>query len=111
MEIFELTCPAETRIDKAHLLKVEKYAHLVNDISVYKTKVTAFEIGSHTGQITKSNKDRISNLHKYCRKTVKKQTLLRNISAIALLGSYHIFNCRDEEDWLQNNPILGPFNY
>ena len=111
LEIFELTCPAETRIDIAHLLKVEKYAHLVNDIKEYKTEVNVFEIGSHTGQITKRNKECLSKLHTYCQKFIKKQTFIKNISAITMLGSYHVFNSRDEEDWVECSPILAPFEY
>ena len=111
LEIFELTCPAETRIDIAHLLKVEKYAHLVNDIKEYKTEVNVFEIGSHTGQITKRNKECLSKLHTYCHKFIKKQTFIKNISAITMLGSYHVFNSRDEEDWVECSPILAPFKY
>ena len=109
--IFELTCPGEARIDIANSLKIEMYAHLANDITQYKTKVNAFEIGSHTGQITKRNKECLSNLHRFCPKAIKKSFLIKKISAITFLGSYHIFNSRDEQDWLPSSHILGPFKY
>ena len=81
------------------------------DITQYKTKANAFEIGSHTGQITKRNKECLSNLHKFCPKAIKKSFLIKKISAITFLGSYHIFNSRDEEDWVECSPILAPFKY
>ena len=111
LEIFELTCPAETRIDAAHELKIDKYAHFVTDIKNYATQVTAFEIGAHTGLITKENNVRISNLYKYCKKGIKKKTFVQNLSSIALLSSYHLFNNRNEAEWHETNPVLGPFKY
>ena len=111
-DIFELTCPAETRIDIAHELKMNKYAHFTSDIKYYKTKVTAFEIGSHTGLLTSDNKKRLSDMFRFCRKGLKKKTFLQNISAIVMLGSYHLFSCREEPKWNENtNPILGPLKY
>ena len=33
VDIFELTCPGEQRIETAHRLKTEKYQHFKNDIT------------------------------------------------------------------------------
>ena len=111
LTIWELTCPSEPRIDAAHVLKTDKYGHFITDIVDYKTEVIAFEVGSHTGLITKENKGRISNLHKYYQKGLKESTFLNNISAIVLLSSYYLFNHRNWSDWSESNPVLGPFKY
>lgn len=111
LTVWELTCPSEPRIDAAHVLKTEKYGHFTNDIVDYKTEVIAFEVGSHTGLITKENKGRLSNLHRYCQKGLKKSTFLKNISAIVLLSSYYLFNNRNMSDWSESTPVLGPFKY
>ena len=109
-DIFELTCPGEARIEIAHKIKVEKYAHFTTDIKEYKTKVIAFEIGSNTGTITPDNKARLEYLFKFCRKGLRRKAFIQNISAIVMLGSYHLFNCREDTEWNENtNPISGPF--
>ena len=95
-EIFELTVPGELRISAAHNLKLEKYQHFSTDILRLKTTVTPFEIGSNTGYISRENKENIKRIHKYCKREIK---LKNNISAIAVLGSYYIFNNRNIEYW------------
>ena len=99
MEIFELTVPGESRILAAHDLKQRKYYNFETDIQTYKVSVHPFEVGSHTGYITRENKERITRLHKLCKREVKFKTFKNNISAIAILGSYYIFNNRNIETW------------
>ena len=94
--IYELTCPAEHRIATAHNLKTEKYSHFETDQNRMRVTVSAFEVGSHTGFLTGDNKTRLSQLHKYCRKSIKLKSFLKNISAITVMGSYFIFNCRSQ---------------
>ena len=109
LHIFELTVPGDLRISIAHNLKMDKYQHFSRDITSYKTTVVPFEIGSHTGQITRDNKKNLHLLHTFCEKDIKLKNFLKNISTIVLLGSYHIFNCRNETSWTNTSPILAPF--
>ena len=107
--IFELTCPAEHRIEAAHTLKEQKYSHFTSDIQHYEVTVDPFEIGSHTGYITKPNRKRLGSIHKFCKKSIKLKSFIHNISAITVLGSYYIFNCRSQALWAEMAPILAPF--
>ena len=109
VHIFELTCPAEHRIETANQLKAHKYSHFESDIMHFKTTVIPFEVGSHTGYLTRNNKTRLASLHKFCKKSIKLKNFERNISAITILGSYYIFNCRSQDLWPEMAPILAPF--
>ena len=102
LEIFELTVPGESRILIAHDLKLGKYNHFETDIQTYKVTVQPFEVGSHTGYISRYNKERLGRLHKFCKREIKFKNFKNNISAIAILGSYYIFNNRNVETW--HNP-------
>ena len=108
--IFELTCPAEHRIAAAHTLKAHKYSHFESDQTHNTVTVAPFEIGSHTGYVSKDNKTRLASLHKFCKKSIKLKKFVNNISAITILGSYYIFNCRSQVLWPEMAPILAPFN-
>ena len=99
LAIFELTVPGETRIATAHKLKLQKYEHFESDIQTYRVSVYPFEIGSHTGYISSDNKDNLAKLHKFCKRDIKLKQFKKNISAIAVLGSYFIFNNRNIETW------------
>ena len=99
LEIFELTVPGESRISIAHSIKLGRYQHLETDIQSFKVSILPFEIGSNTGYISKDNKQRLSRLHKYCKRDIKLKNFKNNISAIAILGSYFIFNNRNVETW------------
>ena len=107
--IFELTVPAEPRLDIAHTLKTNSYSHFSSDIKSHKVKVIPFEVGSNTGHINNENKRRLHTLHSYCMKDIKLKRFKENISAIAILSSYYIFNCRNQEVWSTPDHILGPF--
>ena len=109
VEIFELTVPGEHRIDISNKLKTEKYEHFLRDITNYKPSVSAFEIGAQTGYITSRNKKSIGSIHKFCQKNIKLKNFTNNISAITVLSSYYIFNCRNFSDWEQSDYISAPF--
>ena len=71
--------------------------------------VHPFEVGSHTGYISRENKDRLKKLHKFCKKDIKLKQLKNNISAIAVLSSYFIFNNRNIESWhTPSDYIMSP---
>ena len=111
VDIFELTVPSETRIQTAHRLKYEKYQHFENDINTFKVSVRPFEIGSHTGYISRENKETLAKLHKFCYKDVKLKQFKRNLSSITVMGSYFIFNNRNIETWYTpSDPIQPPMN-
>ena len=109
VKVFELTVPAEQRIKIANKLKMEKYSHFTTDIKSHEVTVTPFEVGAHQGHITNENNERLKAIHKYCKKEITFKKFKENISAISLLTSYYIFNCRNQKDWFQPEPILAPF--
>ena len=109
IHIFELTVPKETRILTSNKLKLEKYQHFSSDITSYKVMVIPFEVGSHTGLVTRENRKSLTNIHKFCTKDVKLKNFIRNISSICVLGSFHIFTGRNEQEWLKGDPIQAPF--
>ena len=69
MGIFELNVPGETRIKIAHDLKFEKYQHFCTDIQTIKVAVHPFEVGSHTGYLSRENKDRLKKLQNFAKTT------------------------------------------
>ena len=109
VEIFELTVPGEHRIEISHNLKIEKYSHFLSDITKYQPSLTAFEVGAQTGYLTKENKKAVATLHKYCKKNIKLKNFTNNISAITVLSSYYIFNCRNSSEWEVSDCISAPF--
>ena len=109
IHIFELTVPKETRILTANKLKLEKYQHFSSDITSYKVMVIPFEVGSHTGLVTRENRKSLTTIHKFCTKDVKLKHFVRNISSICVLGSFHIFTGRNEQEWMKGDPIQAPF--
>ena len=100
--------PEEIRIITAHKLKLEKYQHFQTDINTLKVSVHPFEIGSHTGYISRENKETLSSIHKFCKKDIKLKEFKNNISAITILGSYFIFNNRNNETWHTPRYISKP---
>ena len=109
VHIFELTVPGELRLDTAHRLKTESYSHFVTDIKTHTVTVIPFEVGAHTGHINNENKKRLHDLHRFCTKDIKLKKFKENISAITILSSYYIFNCRNQEMWSTPDHILAPF--
>ena len=108
--ILELTCPGEQRIDAAHKLKQDKYDHFLSDIKTHKVSVHPFEVGSTTGHITRDNRNTLLTLHKWCKKEIKFKVFKKNVSAIAVLSSYFLFNCRNEPEWEGSAFITPPFS-
>ena len=109
VHIFELTVPNEQRIETSNQLKFKKYKHFLTDIKTYKPSLTPFEVGAQTGYISKENRKNISNIHKFCKTSIKLKNFLNNVSAISVLSSYYIFNCRDSESWDLVSTIPPPF--
>ena len=109
LSIFELTVPNESRIEVSHNLKAEKYQHFLTDVTQFKPFVIPFEIGSVSGHISLENKPRIAKIHKFCKPNIKLKNFMQNISAISVLSSYYIFNCRNTELWDTPNFIPAPF--
>ena len=86
--IFELTVPWDMNVDTAHNLKQDKYASLVNDLSVsgFAVGLFCFEV-SVRGQITASNRGRLKSF--LFRATGQSRSFLgslcTNVSKAALL--------------------------
>ena len=98
VDIFELTCPGESRIDTANKIKADKYAHFLSDITTLKPSV-----------VPNRNKESLKMLHSYCKTNIKLKNFKNNISAINILGSYFIFNCRNNLNWESMDTLLAPF--
>ena len=94
--MFKLTVPFEHNISSRHQFKMNSYSHLESDITVYKTKVEAFEIGAR-GYVSPENKGRLKSIHSFCDKNVKE--FEQTIASLAILGSYCIYLARKEKDW------------
>ena len=62
------------------------------------------------GHISTENNQKIKLIHKFCKPGVKFKKFLQNISAISVLSSYFIFNCRNSETWSDYDPITAPFS-
>ena len=98
INIFELTCPFETNIDKQHNYKMNKYAHLLTDITTLKPSLIAFEIGAR-GTVTPENRDRLRKLHTFIDKSITLKQFTSKISEISVISSYYIFLQRKEPSW------------
>ena len=97
--IGELTVSFEPNIPKAHERKQSRYAGLLSDLNRagVNTSLVCFEIGSR-GLITKDNVARLRSIFKFKGVPFKKQ-ITKDISKLALLGSYAIWNSRKEATW------------
>ena len=110
IKIFELTVPGELRIETAHKLKYEKYQHFEKEIVTHQTSVIPFEIGASTGYVSGENKTNLAAIHKFCKKEIKLTKFIQNISIIAAMGSYYIFNARKQLNWSEEAIITAPFS-
>ena len=106
MDIFELTVPLETNIKNANNQKMNKYEHLITDITT---------IGLCLFTLLKSAQEDISHhqikqilkkLHKFCKPSVSFKAMCENLSSIAVLSSYNIFRKQKTLDWDQETPFL-----
>ena len=107
IHLFELTCPSEHNIEQRHTEKSNKYAHFITDVSEYKCKVDAFEVSSK-GFLTTRNHTTLATLHKFINPAIKLQHFKKNISALSLVASYHIFNCKSEPTFVEPPFLLPP---
>ena len=111
LNIFELTVPGKTRIKTVHTLKYEKYQHFTTDVQNHNVSFCPYEIGSNTENISRENKETLTKLHKFCKNDIKLNLFKRNMSTIAVLGSYFVFNNRNlETQHTPSNPISTPMN-
>ena len=107
VHLYELTVPQESRIDEANRLKTNKYSHFLTDIRNRNVSIHPFEIGSATGHINDRNKSTLTSLHKFAKKDIPLKSFSSNISAIAILCSYFIFNARKQKEW-HSPGYVGP---
>ena len=87
--------PNEQWIDQRNKQKSDKYAHFVTDCAPFKCTVSCFEVSSK-GFISTRNHQTLKTLHTYTKQTVKLSTFKKNISALAVYASYHIYLCRSD---------------
>ena len=93
--IFELTMPGEHRMEESNRLKSNKYNHFVTDCAPFTCILTCFEISS-MGFISARNHQNLKTLHTYMTSDTKLLTLKKNLSALAIYTSYHIWLCRSD---------------
>ena len=97
--LVELTIPFTRNIEAANTRKRTRYEFLTSDIenAGYKCTNLPLEVGSR-GHINSRNRETLLFVcHTF--KIRKFQPILKNISKLALLGSYVIFNARSAPDW------------
>ena len=97
--LVELTCPFTRNIAAANTRKRARYEFLASDIkdAGFSCMNLPFEIGSR-GHVTLSNKNTLFQIcHVACVKKI--QQVIRNCSKLVLLGSYIIYNARNNQDW------------
>ena len=104
VSIIELTVPFECNIDHAHKRKSEKYCCLVEDIrsAGYTVDFWTLEIGSR-GYISKNNMLNLKNITKLLKCEQSASKLSVSLSKLAILGSYSVYNSRNEPTWNVNN--------
>ena len=101
VHLVELTVPFEHNISKAHERKTHKYADLVLDISQngYNCNLTCIEIAiGSRGLVTPDTNKRISEIFSSI-KAKPPKSLKKDLSKIAILSSYTIWNARHEPSW------------
>ena len=106
--LLELTISFEKNIDSANQKKTLRYLNLAADLTNagWEMDRRPFEVGSR-GQITKRNKTTICDITRKYGLNVKKSKLLKDLSKIALLCSFIVFQAHCQPDW-QASPFLHP---
>ena len=66
-----------------------------------------FEMSSK-GFLTTRNHTTLATLHKFINPAIKLQHFKKNISALSLTASYHIFNCKSEPTFVEPPFLLPP---
>ena len=108
IELLELTCSFEKNGEKANILKGRKYFDLKRDLETagWTTQLIPFVVGSR-GLVTKHNKQSIYNSSKRNHIKLKHTQIIKDISKIALLCSFSIFQAHCQPTW-QDPPLLHP---
>ena len=104
MHIVELTVPFEGNIRQRNTDKTNKYSHFLTDITTHQVTLTAFEVGVR-GFLSPDNMKRLKLIYSYCDKNVKFHIFCKNISALAITGSYYIYTARKQPTWGSPNYI------
>ena len=97
VSLAELTCPMEEHLEYWHKKKMDKYAHFLTDIPA--STLTCFEVGNR-GFISTRNIEEIRTLQKFMRKDISFKQFKSNLSTLSLLASHHIFNCRNNSEFM-----------
>ena len=98
VHIVELTVPFEGNIKQRNIDKNNKYSHFLTDITSHQVTLTAFEVGVR-GFLSPDNMKRLKSIHAHCDKSIKFNTFSKNISALAITGSYYIYTARKQPTW------------
>jgi hypothetical protein len=108
IDILELTISFEKNIEAANARKSARYEDLCSDLrsAGWKTNLVPFEIGSR-GQVTKRNKSAITKTTKAVHPQTDHKKLMSDLSKIALLCSFSIFQAHCQPAW-QDPPFLHP---
>ena len=56
-------------------------------------------------RLHKQWQQKVNSLHTFCKKSIKLKKFQQNISAIAVMSSYYLFNCRNYNVWENMEPI------
>ena len=106
IHLIELTAPFDTNVQKAHDFKTRKYRDLVSDITDngFTCDLTCIEIGSR-GLITPENVRNIDTILSLVA-AKKSKAFKKELSKVALLTSYTIWNARHEPAWGSENQLL-----
>ena len=101
VHIIELTVPFKTNIHKAHDLKMSRYENLHSDIEQqgYKCHLNCIEVGSR-GLVTADNAERLREAFRFVGgRSNSSKTLVKDLSKLAVVCSYSIWNARNEPNW------------
>ena len=92
IELLELTCSFETNLEKANIRKLITYNDLKGDLEKtgWKVMLVPFEIGSR-GLVNRRNKESLMSAIKRNNIKIRHIQLFKELSKIALLCSYSVF--------------------
>ena len=109
--IGELTCGNERNIERNNGYKMQKYTNFLTDIRGMSVTLEPFEIGASTGLVTERNKGTLKNIHKFVRPDISYKLFEKNITAITVLSTYHIYSARERTDWQAPGLVGPPFKH
>ncbi len=70
--------------------------------------LTCFEVSSK-GYISPRNSESIKKLHSFMKKDITFSTFRGELASLSLVASYHIFNCRNDPEFLEPPYLLPTF--